>query len=654
MPERNLVLRNHLTVLAGLSLIMSLGCSRFAVNDLRSMLDSPSPERQRLSSDDFKMPPEAELALDQLRNDSPGNNDKTRILPRMSEEEFKIATMTSQNKSDQESESSPTSASPPPAFDPPNSDGKRLRAQRQLDPLRERPPIRLQASPQQQASATTSPAPNLLTPVAPIPTQLTQLQPALPQSARTVSSPGPSSAGGSVQRIATQWESDSETALASAEMKLPDPQTNFAPTVSALPVLGPLTQSDQSAPPLMEAFDHTATELTSIETQEAIPADSTELNQEMDVEESCADATCGLSPHEVAMQNTFERPPEIASIQVDLFGDQEPDNADESVSESCGIPTNSDPRDDTCGNDCDNQFCPPTGLQKAACPQADWTADPAGDFPATPEVAPDSAHDVNEPVAPIQPTYPSVPLIATTTGVVGNQFMPLLAPLAESPQPPAELTGKAMSGDAGNKGELDSMVSAADMSTVPEDNNSAATVGSVDILPQSAPAIAPVSHAQPTTAPTTPTVEQLRAQLAQLQREAQLKLNRAAFCTSVSGFGQITHFPSLEFVPGQKLLVYCEIENFVSVQQGEGAQSHFLTRLLGSYQIQDAAGNLVDQKQFPVVEDISKSRRSDFYIHLPVRLGQYPAGEYSLQVKIEDLIGEKEATLPNRLDFSVR
>ncbi len=136
--------------------------------------------------------------------------------------------------------------------------------------------------------------------------------------------------------------------------------------------------------------------------------------------------------------------------------------------------------------------------------------------------------------------------------------------------------------------------------------------------------------------------------------EQSLRLVNANFCTSVSGYGQFDAFEANRFGPHQHLLVYCEIENFHSVKEDETDGSEkFVTRLRGSYTILDADGKQVDGYEFPVVDDIARNQRRDFYVHLPVQLGDLPAGNYSIQLNIDDLNGNTSANLAIPLEFEV-
>ena len=100
-------------------------------------------------------------------------------------------------------------------------------------------------------------------------------------------------------------------------------------------------------------------------------------------------------------------------------------------------------------------------------------------------------------------------------------------------------------------------------------------------------------------------------------------------------------------------MIYCEVENYNSVEQNSQAGSTFHTRLRGSYAIYDASGHAVQQAEFPVVEDIARRRRRDFYMHLPITIGDLSNGNYELHLLVEDLGGNKTASLTPPLMFSI-
>ncbi len=149
------------------------------------------------------------------------------------------------------------------------------------------------------------------------------------------------------------------------------------------------------------------------------------------------------------------------------------------------------------------------------------------------------------------------------------------------------------------------------------------------------------------------TLDHLRMAVAQLESMANLKISQGQLCTDIMGFGQYRLFDSNRFKPGQKMLVYCEVDNYRSMQQQSATGTTFRTQLRGSFAIYDKMGKVVQQAEFPSVEDIARTRRRDFYMYLPVTLGELPPGDYVLHVLVEDLPGNKTASLDPPIKFSI-
>ena len=149
------------------------------------------------------------------------------------------------------------------------------------------------------------------------------------------------------------------------------------------------------------------------------------------------------------------------------------------------------------------------------------------------------------------------------------------------------------------------------------------------------------------------TLTHLRNAVAHLESLANLRVVAGEFCTEVSGYGQFNPFAYNVFPVGQKVLVYCEVENFNSTPQDSDTGVSYLTRLRGSYAIYNSSGHAVQQAEFPTLEDTARKRRRDFYMHLPITIGNLAAGNYELHLLIEDLGGNKTASLTPPLLFTV-
>ena len=150
------------------------------------------------------------------------------------------------------------------------------------------------------------------------------------------------------------------------------------------------------------------------------------------------------------------------------------------------------------------------------------------------------------------------------------------------------------------------------------------------------------------------TLDHLRKAVERLESMAALKVSAGKFCTEISGFGKYKPFASSVFEAGQKTLVYCEVENYLSNAHVVNSESSYHTRLRGSYVIYDSQGRVVQQSEYPAVEDIARNRRRDFYMYFPIQIGELAAGDYNLELLVEDLGSNKTAALKPGISFQVR
>ncbi|MEM7476882.1 MAG: hypothetical protein AAF483_18005, partial [Planctomycetota bacterium] len=129
---------------------------------------------------------------------------------------------------------------------------------------------------------------------------------------------------------------------------------------------------------------------------------------------------------------------------------------------------------------------------------------------------------------------------------------------------------------------------------------------------------------------------------------ASLEVSNCAFCTEIDGFGDVKEFKEYRFRADQQVLLYCELENFVSEETPDG----FCTKLQGNYEIIDSDGNRVLEQVLPEDRDMCAQKRRDFYIayrfYLPKRI---PPGNYQLRLVIEDMQGHKFGNA--ELDFEI-
>ena len=127
-----------------------------------------------------------------------------------------------------------------------------------------------------------------------------------------------------------------------------------------------------------------------------------------------------------------------------------------------------------------------------------------------------------------------------------------------------------------------------------------------------------------------------------------LEIKNAAFCSNVDGFGSVTKFPNTSFRPKQEVLLYCELENFVSLPVKDG----FQTVLQGSYEIVDASGHRVFEALLSEDADICRHQRRDYFIAYRIYMPEtVEPGRYQLRLTIEDMKGRKFGQ--SSLDFQI-
>lgn len=179
-----------------------------------------------------------------------------------------------------------------------------------------------------------------------------------------------------------------------------------------------------------------------------------------------------------------------------------------------------------------------------------------------------------------------------------------------------------------------------------------------DFAFQVPPSIAPELVAEPIPVAELPAAVETNASALQVKSLEQLKthleLSNGAFCTEISGFGQFKTFPSNEFRSNQRMLVYVEIENYVSAPTEIEFEMQYTTRLRGRYAIFDEQGREVQQSEYPVVEDIARRKRRDFYMYFPIKLNELQPGNYQLKLQVEDLNGDMTTTIEPAMQFQVR
>jgi len=124
-----------------------------------------------------------------------------------------------------------------------------------------------------------------------------------------------------------------------------------------------------------------------------------------------------------------------------------------------------------------------------------------------------------------------------------------------------------------------------------------------------------------------------------LGESAPLVVRNMAFCTEIVDYGRTTPFDKYEFVPGQEVLLYVEVENLASNQTASG----FETSLRSSYRIFDSHDREIDRQMCDQLKDRCRNPRRDFFVGHKMEIPRqqvYP-GSHTLVLTIEDLISGK-------------
>lgn len=121
-----------------------------------------------------------------------------------------------------------------------------------------------------------------------------------------------------------------------------------------------------------------------------------------------------------------------------------------------------------------------------------------------------------------------------------------------------------------------------------------------------------------------------------------LDVRALEFCTEIEAYGQVKPFPKRQFDPGQQVILYCEIENFVAKRISDAGKEGFETMLQGSYDLLDDSGRRVASQSLPVDKQVSKNKLRDYFIAYQMYLPEsLEPGSYRLRLTMEDVHGKK-------------
>ena len=147
----------------------------------------------------------------------------------------------------------------------------------------------------------------------------------------------------------------------------------------------------------------------------------------------------------------------------------------------------------------------------------------------------------------------------------------------------------------------------------------------------------------------TESLDHLRMAARKLRPLSQLAIRRMMLCGRIDGFGSVVEFPTSTFEPGQRILVYAELQNFQSELTPEGKYRSEFAAVLEF--MREGDDEIVDSIRIPQIEDLCDVERTDYFQSFELTL---PAleGKYLMRIRLRDQLSLQ--TAESQLEFTVQ
>ncbi len=147
--------------------------------------------------------------------------------------------------------------------------------------------------------------------------------------------------------------------------------------------------------------------------------------------------------------------------------------------------------------------------------------------------------------------------------------------------------------------------------------------------------------------PTTPrrtdlteALSHLRTAGRRLQPLAALEIQRLMFCSRIDGFGRVAQFPTADFEPGQRILLYAGLRNFRSELTAEGK---FRTEFAAEIEFRRVGDDeVMETIRLPQILDECDEERTDYYQSFELTAPAL-AGDYVVRLKLLDQLSLQTA-----------
>jgi hypothetical protein len=147
----------------------------------------------------------------------------------------------------------------------------------------------------------------------------------------------------------------------------------------------------------------------------------------------------------------------------------------------------------------------------------------------------------------------------------------------------------------------------------------------------------------------TEALNQVRAAERHLRPLSQLEIYRLQFCTRIDGFGNATAFPTADFEPGQRLLLYAGVRNFRSELTGEGRYRSEFAAIVEFLREED--GEVLERIRLPQIPDECDEERTDYFQSFELT-APVLEGNYIVRLHLRDQLTRQ--TAESRLRMTIR
>jgi hypothetical protein len=141
----------------------------------------------------------------------------------------------------------------------------------------------------------------------------------------------------------------------------------------------------------------------------------------------------------------------------------------------------------------------------------------------------------------------------------------------------------------------------------------------------------------------------LRTAGRRLQPLSRLQIRRLTLCDRIDGFGNVSEYPTTDFDPGQRILIYAEIQNFRSQLTAAGYYQSEFAALIEF--LREGDGEVFETIRLPQIMDRCDVERTDFYQSFELTVPAL-AGKYTVRLKLRDQLSLQ--TTEAQLEFNVR